>query len=119
MLKEQMSRKFKKILNFGCAESLLPCVGFLLRGPLTSQRMGTRVCGPQWLRFPGLTAMAHGLSCFPACGMFLDQRSNTCLVYWQANSLPLNPREAPSAGYFYAVFCGEALCCCLADTLIH
>ena len=30
--------------------------------------------------------MAHGLSCSAACGIFLDQGSNPCLLHWQADS---------------------------------
>ena len=44
---------------------------------------------------PGLwsaasTAVLHGLSCSKACGSFLDQGSNQCLLHWQASSLPLS-----------------------------
>ena len=30
------------------------------------------------------------LSCPAACGIFLDQGSNTCLPHWQADSFPLS-----------------------------
>ena len=33
---------------------------------------------------------AHRLSCSVACGIFLDQRSNPCLLHWQVDSLPLS-----------------------------
>ena len=40
--------------------------------------------------------MAHGASCFAACGIFPDQGSSPCLLHWQADSLPLNcQKEAP------------------------
>ena len=39
--------------------------------------------------------MAHRLSCSVAYGIFLDQESNPCLLYWQADSLPLGQQESP------------------------
>ena len=38
----------------------------------------------------GLVVVAHGLSCSWACGIFLDQGSNPCLLHWQMDSLPLS-----------------------------
>ena len=32
--------------------------------------------------------LAHGLNCSTACGIFLDQGWNPCLLHWQADSLP-------------------------------
>ena len=40
-------------------------------------------------------AVAHGLSCFMACGIFLDQRSESCPLRWQVDSHPLYHRESP------------------------
>ena len=34
--------------------------------------------------------VAHRLSHSAACGIFLDQGSNPCLLHWQADSLPLS-----------------------------
>ena len=42
------------------------------------------------------TAVVHRPSCSRACGVFQDQRSNPCLLRWQADSLPLSPGEAPT-----------------------
>ena len=33
---------------------------------------------------------AHWLSCSTACEIFPDQRSSSCLLHWQADSLPLS-----------------------------
>ena len=33
--------------------------------------------------------IAHGLSCSVACGIFLDQELNVCLLQRHADSLPL------------------------------
>ena len=34
------------------------------------------------------------LSCSTACGIFLDQGSNLCLLHWQADSLPLSQQAS-------------------------
>ena len=38
------------------------------------------------LQNAGSVAVAHGLSCSAACGIFLDQGSNPCPLHWQADS---------------------------------
>ena len=40
-------------------------------------------------------AVVHGLSCPGACGIFLDQGTNLCLLHWQADSLPLSHQGGP------------------------
>ena len=40
--------------------------------------------------------VVHGLSCSAACGIFLDQRSNLCLLHWQVDSLPLSHLGSPT-----------------------
>ena len=37
----------------------------------------------------------QALCCFPACGIFLDWGLNPCLLYWQADSLPLSHQGSP------------------------
>ena len=39
--------------------------------------------------------MAHRLSCPTACGVFPDKGLNPCLLYWQADSLPLSHQGSP------------------------
>ena len=39
--------------------------------------------------------MAQELSHSMACGMFLDEGSNPCLLHWQAESLPLSHQASP------------------------
>ena len=39
--------------------------------------------------------MVHGLSCFTACGIFLDQGLNPHLLHWQVDSLSLNHQGSP------------------------
>ena len=47
------------------------------------------------LQSTGSVAVAHGISCSTACGIFPDQRSNSCLLHWQADSLPLSHQGSP------------------------
>ena len=37
----------------------------------------------------GSVVVALGLTISAACGIFLDQGSNLCLLHWQVDSLPL------------------------------
>ena len=71
-----------------CLQAFFSCneVGLLSSyGPQASHWDGF-FCGagsPEWL---GSLAVAHGLSCPQACGIFLEQVSNLCPLHWQANS---------------------------------
>ena len=47
------------------------------------------------MRPTGLVVVAHGLRCSTACGIFLDQGLHMCLLNWQVDSEPLDPREVP------------------------
>ena len=44
---------------------------------------------------PGSVVVVHGLSCSAACGIFLDQGLNLCLLHWQVDSLPLSQQGSP------------------------
>ena len=44
--------------------------------------------------------VVHGLSCSSTCEIFLDQRLNPCVLYWQGDSLPRNHRERPAGKFF-------------------
>ena len=44
--------------------------------------------------------VSHRLSCSTACEIFLDQGQNPCLLYWQADSLPLSHQGSPGIGLF-------------------
>ena len=100
-----------------CAGSSLVVVSRLrtlvvVRGRLTAVaflagRTGSRACRLQQLQQVGsvvvahrlwstyLVAVAHGLSCSVACGIFLDQGLNTCLLHWQVDSLPMSHQGSP------------------------
>ena len=61
------------------------CSGFSCCG---AQALGSRasVVVARRLQNTGSVVVAHGLSCSPACGIFLDQGSNPCPPHWQADS---------------------------------
>ena len=50
-------------------------------------------------RRAGSVIVAHGPSCFAACGIFPDQGSNPCPPHWQADSQP--PRHQGSPACFF------------------
>ena len=43
----------------------------------------------------GSEVVAHELGRSLACGIFLDQGSNICLLYWQVDSLWLSHQRSP------------------------
>ena len=51
--------------------------------------MGSLVLAP-WLQSTVSTIVAHGCSCSRACGIFLDQGLNSCLLHWQMDLYPLD-----------------------------
>ena len=56
--------------------------------------MGSVVVTPG-LQSTGSIVVVGGLCCSVACGIFLDQGSNPCLLHWQAGSLPLSHQGSP------------------------
>ena len=88
----------------GC--SLLWCSGFSLWWLLLLRSTGSRQqasvvaahglcrCSSQALD-RWLNSCGHGLSCSVAGGILPDQGSNLCLLYWQADSLPLDHQGRP------------------------
>ena len=57
------------------------------------RHVGSVVAVPR-LWSTGSIVLARGLSCSAICGIFLDQRSNQCLLHWQPDSLPLSHQES-------------------------
>ena len=51
-------------------------------------------CGAQALGTQASVAVPCGLSC-PACGIFLEQGSNPCILHWPADILPLAHQGSP------------------------
>ena len=78
-------------LQFLCVVS--HCSG-LSYGARALGLMGSAVAAP-WLQNTGSIVMAHGLRCSTACGIFLDQGLNPCLLNWQEDSLPLSHQASP------------------------
>ena len=56
-----------------------------------------------------LSSVAHKLGCSTACGIFLDQGLNPCLMHWQADFYHWATREAPwptlLTTYFIPFYC--------------
>ena len=109
-------------LQAGCRPALLPssllnslslfwlCWAFGVRA---SHCGGLSLCGARALgrvgsgvQLVGLRAhtrqlwRAHELSCSAACGLFLHQGLNPCLLHWQADSPPLS-HQGSSAGQLW------------------
>ena len=91
---------------FGCAGSLLLygiffflqfrqggaplqfwCTDFSCYGVQALEHVDSGVAAPG-LQSTASVVVAHGLSCSVACGIFPDQRLNTCHLPWQTDSLP-------------------------------
>ena len=106
---------------FGCAGSCCCTQAFSSCGERgcslvavrASHRGGSSCCGAQalgsqasavaahWLWAMGASvAVAHGLSCSTARGIFLDQGSNPCPLHWQADSYPLRHQGSPGVVKF-------------------
>ena len=63
------------------------CAGLSLSRPLLLRSAGSRRAGS--------VAVAHGLSCSAACGIFPDQDPNPCPLHRQADSQPLRHKGSP------------------------
>ena len=74
-------------------------VGFSLQWLLWLQSTRSRHLGSvavaSWLSSPGSVVVAHGLSCFTACGVLLDQESNLCLLHCHVDSSPPSQQGSP------------------------
>ena len=55
----------------------------------------------QWLQHVGSVVVAMELSCSTACGIFLYQGLNPCLLHRQKDSLPLNHQESSKYGVLF------------------
>ena len=52
----------------------------------------------------GSVVVAHGLRCFGACGIFLDQGWSLHFLHWQMDSQPLDHQEEGPYCFFQRVF---------------
>ena len=78
-------------------------------GHSSSRCAGLSLSRPLWLRSTGSrrsgsAIVAHGPSCFAACGIFPDQGSNPCPLHWQADSQPLHHQGSPPVYLFEFIF---------------
>ena len=104
---------------YSCGErgySLVDVRGLLMQWLLLLWSKGSRARKFQWLWHTGSViviprlqstdsiVVVPGLSSSTvACGIFLDQGSNPCLLNWQMDSLPLSHQESPSK-FFHILF---------------
>ena len=72
------------------------CAGLSSSRPLLLRSTGSRRAGS--------VIVAHGPSCFVACGIFPDQGSNPCPLHWQADSQPLRHQGSPAFLFFIINF---------------
>ena len=77
-----------------CSAWASHCGGFSLWGLLLWSTKSSVAAAPGF-QGTGSGVVAHGLSCSPACRIFLGQRSNLCLLHWQADSLSLSHQGSP------------------------
>ena len=66
---------------------------------------GSRACRLQYLKHAGSGVVVHGLSCPMACGIFLDQRLNLCLLHWQVESYLLYYQGSPTLSFTNRMHC--------------
>ena len=100
-------------------QSLRCCLGSSLVAVLGLLIVGAPLVMEHWLQSAqaiaaaarGLSsfssqALEHRLGCHMACGIFPDQTSNPCLLYWQVKSSPLSHQGSPA---LYILKCGRML----------
>ena len=113
-LKNNFMYLFSAVLALHCCEgfalvveagaALQLCAGSQLRWPVLLRSTGSRPCG---LSSCGFRSIEHRLnswgtwSCYSmACGIFLDQGLNLCILHWQVDSL-LSHQGSPSFVYLF------------------
>ena len=85
------------------------CSGFSLQWLRLLQNVSSRTRGLQKVsasRFQstGSVVVVHRLGCSEACGIFLDQDFNLCLLCWQADFLPLSHQGSASVMFVCLFF---------------
>ena len=88
------------------------CTGL---SPVWEKGRGHFSCGTWASHCGGFSYCRHGLSCSKACGILLDQGSNSFLPHWQADSLPLSHQGRPLPGFV----CPSQLSPYILQGLIH
>ena len=90
---------------------MLQCVGFS-SWSLGFRHLGSVAVAPR-LQSTVSIVKVHGLSCSTACGIFPDQRLNPCLLYGQADSLPLSHQGSPLPSFLKDIFIKYRILFCL------
>ena len=111
--------KFYFFSVFGCAGSSLVCGLFSSCGMLASHCRGCSCWGApghvgsvvtaSGLWSTGSIVVVHGLGGLTACGIFLHQGSNSCLLHWQVDSLLRSHQGSPILHIL--------VCICWSETL--
>ena len=91
----------------GCSKQRLrffaASTGFTSQWFILLRSAGSRMLRRQQLWLLGSradsVAKAHGLRCPEACGIFPGQGLNSCLLHWQADSLPTSHQGSPQMGH--------------------
>ena len=74
----------------------ISCCGARAQGCTRSSNCGS------WALELSSVVVQHRLNCSKACGIFLDQGSNLCLLFWQADSLPPS-HQGSLTGIFWII----------------
>ena len=86
----------------------MQCEDFIAVASLVSDdglySMRASVAVAQEIQSTGSIAVANRLSCSTACGIFLDQGSNPCLLNWQVDSLPMTHQGSLVVQFFFILF---------------
>ena len=96
------------------------CGGFSCCEPQAPGHMGFSSCTSSRPPEHRLNSCGSRRGCSVACGISPDQRSNPCLLHWQADSLPLSHQGSPYLYHFYRfhiyalIYC---ICFSLSDLL--
>ena len=90
---------------------MLQCAGFSSWSP-GFRCLGSVAVAPR-LQSTISIVKVHGLSCSAACGIFPDQGLNPCLLYGQADSLPLSHQGSPLLSFLKDIFIKYRILFCL------
>ena len=85
--------------SFDCAGSLLLRGLLIAVASIVECRLQAHGLGGSRHQSRGSIVVTHGLGCSKACGIFLDQGSNSWVLHQQVDSLPLSHWGGPLAAY--------------------
>ena len=84
---------FLTVLGCSLLRGLFPSCGE--RGLLSSCGVKASLVAEPGLWETDSIVVVHGLICALAHGIFPNQEANSCLLHWQADSLPLSHQRSP------------------------